>query len=214
MGSQHPERKLQRMEDIPSLNLGRILHGGGEVSNQGEVTQLELIEPAIHAGDEPRRTPIPLVEPARWRASVSHVGENEFYLSGRIKGVAMLECARCLEPTPTPFEAQLGYLLRYNPRIKHQHLEDTDDDEEVIVFGDATLDLSNILAESVSLELPISVLHAPDCRGLCAVCGTNLNHVPANTCAVGRAADCPNVQHEATDHPDNPFAKLKGLLKD
>jgi hypothetical protein len=46
------------------------------------------------------------------------------------------------------------------------------------------------------------------------VCGTNLNHVPANTCAVGRAADCPNVQHEATDHPDNPFAKLKGLLKD
>lgn len=210
-------RKLQSMSDrsnlnLPSLNLSRILHGGGDVSDQGAVDHLQVVRPGVHEGDAPEITEIRLAEPAQWRANASHVSTDEFYLSGRIAGRAVMECSRCLEPTIVPFQARLEALLRYNAHVKTPHLE-MSDDEEYIVFGDPSLDLSNLLAEAVSLELPFIVLHAPDCKGLCAACGTNLNHVAANTCAVNRV-DCPNVKHDHADDPDNPFAKLKGLLKD
>lgn len=198
--------------NLPSLNLSRILHGGGDVSDHGEVAHLQVIRPGLHEGEAPEITDIQLAEPAQWRASASHVSTDEFYLSGRIAGRAVMECSRCLEPTMVPFQARLEALLRYNAHVKTPHLEMTDDDE-VIVFGDPSLDLSNLMAEAVSLELPFIVLHAPDCKGLCAACGTNLNRIPTNTCAVARD-DCPNLEHGHADDADNPFAKLKGLLKD
>jgi uncharacterized protein len=197
--------------NLPSLNLSRILRGGGDVSDHGEVDHLRVVTPSIHEGQPPEITDIQLAQPALWRASASHVATDEFYLSGRITGNAVMECSRCLEPTDVPFDARLEALLRYDARVKTPHLEN-EDDEEVLVFRDPSLDLSNLLAEAVSLELPLTVLHAPDCKGLCAACGTNLNHIPANTCAVNRA-DCPNVRHAHADDPDNPFAKLRGLLE-
>ncbi len=197
--------------NLPSLNLSRILRGGGDVSDHGEVDHLRVVIPSLHEGQPPEITEIRLAEPAQWRASASHVATDEFYLSGRIAGKAVLECSRCLEPTNVPFAARLEALLRYNAHVKTPHL-DTDGEEEFIVFSDPSLDLSNLLAEAVSLELPLTVLHSSDCKGLCAACGTNLNHIPANTCAVARA-DCPNLKHDHADDPDNPFAKLRGLLE-
>ena len=55
------------------------------------------------------------------------------------------------------------------------------------------------------------MVHDPDCRGLCAACGANLNGVPEGQCAVGRA-DCPHVDRGRADEPASPFAKLRGLI--
>lgn len=199
--------------DIPSLHLSRILHSGGDVSGEGEVSTLELVrEPEVEGG-EPERVPVPLAEPARWKATVSNVGGDEFWLSGRIEGDALVECSRCLVPTPVPVKAKLESLLRYSPKVETPRVEYGEDEQEVVAFGNPMLDLRPFLAEAVSLELPLSVLHAPDCRGLCATCGADLNAVEPGVCAAGRA-DCPHVAHEAATDPTNPFAKLKGLIPD
>jgi uncharacterized protein len=54
------------------------------------------------------------------------------------------------------------------------------DDEELrspYVDGDA-LDLSSWARDALALGLPEQILHAPDCAGLCPVCGKDLNDEP------------------------------------
>lgn len=208
-------------ELIPSLNLASILHGdGGDVSGSGLVETLELITEHPD-GLEPSITLIPLAEPAQWRASVNNVGPGEFYLHGWIKGIALMECSRCLIPTKVPVEARLESLLRYSARAKVPTRETLDDGEDCIMFSDPSLPLSPILAEAFSFEMPLTVVHSPECKGLCSSCGANLNTIPAGTCAVLAAdtpalkkqrAECPNLPKEAVENSSNPFLKLKGLL--
>lgn len=199
--------------EIPSLHLARALRSSGDVSGEGEVATLELVREPIHLGDEPERIPIPLAGPARWTASASNVGGDEFWLAGKVSGTALMECSRCLRPTPVPFQGKLETLLRYNPRVEVPRIEYGEDEQEVVLFGNPALDLGPFLAEAVSLELPLVVLHAPDCRGLCAACGEDLNAVAPGECAVGRA-DCPHVPHDAAGDPANPFSRLRGLITD
>ena len=207
--------------ELPSLNLASILHGeGGDVSGNGLVAHLELITEHPD-GLEPTVTIIPLEQPAQWRASVNNVGPDEFYLHGWIKGVAVMECSRCLIPTNVPVEARLESLLRYNAKVKLPTRQTLDDGEDCIMFSDPSLELSSILAEAFSFEMPLTVVHSPDCKGLCSSCGTNLNTIPAGTCAVLAAdtpalkkqrAECPNLPKDPVENSSNPFLKLKGLL--
>jgi uncharacterized protein len=198
------------MSEVAGLNVSKIIHSGGDVSGSGELERLELVTP--NPDGSQTRTAIPLEGKAQWRAVVSHVGADEYWLAGRIKANALLECARCLEPVVKPVEARLESLLQYNPRVQHPRREVQDDGEEIIVFGDPSLDLSALLAEAFSMELPQVVLHSPDCKGLCVACGTNLNHLAAGTCAVNRA-DCPQLAPSETN-TNNPFSQLKELFKD
>ena len=46
-------------------------------------------------------------------------------------------------------------------------------DEEA--FDGRTIETDGVLAEQLLLELPMSALCGEDCRGLCSVCGKNLN---------------------------------------
>ncbi|MGB9586009.1 MAG: YceD family protein, partial [Anaerolineales bacterium] len=41
----------------------------------------------------------------------------------------------------------------------------------------AQLDLSSIIREYMLLDIPISPLCKPDCKGLCPICGENQNEV-------------------------------------
>ena len=60
------------------------------------------------------------------------------------------------------------------------------------------LDLEPVLRDAVLGALPDSPMCRDDCRGLCAVCGADLNTDP-----------CPGHDEE----PDGPFAVLRDLLE-
>jgi uncharacterized protein len=49
------------------------------------------------------------------------------------------------------------------------------DDTEIGFFQGDGLFLTDVLAEQVTLALPIKVICRSDCRGLCPHCGVNLN---------------------------------------
>jgi uncharacterized protein len=198
------------MSEVAGLNVSKIIHNGGDVSASGELEGLELVTP--NPDGSRTHTPIALEGNAKWRAVVSHVGADEYWLAGRIQANAVLECARCLEPVVKPVEAKLESLLRYNPKVQHPRREVQEDGEEIIVFGDPSLNLNALFAEAFSMEIPEVVLHSPDCKGLCLACGTNLNHLAAGTCAVNRA-DCPQLTPPEVN-TNNPFTQLKELFKD
>jgi uncharacterized protein len=62
---------------------------------------------------------------------------------------------------------------------------------------DSHIDLAPLIREFALLEIPISPICKPDCKGLCPVCGENLNET-----------DCGH----RPESNDSPFAVLKDLL--
>lgn len=204
------EDTSSRTGDRPSLNVSKILRHGGDVSNAGELSGLTLT--TFHPDGSSDANPIPIQGTVQWRAVISHVGTDEYWLAGRVQASAILECARCLEPVVKPIEARLEGLMRYKSSVTTPRRIIEDDGEEIIVFGDPSIDLSALLAEAFTLETPEIVLHSPDCKGLCTECGTNLNHLAAASCAVN-SPSCPQIKTKKLE-PANPFAGLKDLFKE
>lgn len=54
------------------------------------------------------------------------------------------------------------------------HLEDAEEE----VFDGRVIDLDPIIREQLLLALPMSAVCTDDCKGLCSVCGQNLNEKP------------------------------------
>ncbi|MGK0619841.1 DUF177 domain-containing protein [Meiothermus cerbereus] len=154
---------------LQNINLAQLMREGGSTSARDEIQDYI----ALH--DER----IPLQGKALWKATVTRIegeGGLEFWLSGEIAGNAIMECRRCLTPTPTPVRAHFQYLLRYQLGLQHPEAIE-EDEEEILLFGHPDLDLEPILSEAFALELPYTTLCKEDCKGLCPVCGANLNEV-------------------------------------
>ncbi|MEU5878093.1 YceD family protein [Spirillospora sp. NPDC047279] len=79
------------------------------------------------------------------------------------------ECARCLDPIASTFEADFQELFVYPDTRSGGN---ADDDE--LRLEDDLIDLEPVLRDAVLLALPLSPLCRDDCPGLCTECGTRL----------------------------------------
>jgi len=77
------------------------------------------------------------------------------------------ECVRCLCTFQQPLEASFSELYAFSRR--------TVTESGLILPEDANVDLDPLVREYLLLEIPISPLCRPDCKGLCTVCGEDLN---------------------------------------
>ncbi|MCH1927475.1 DUF177 domain-containing protein, partial [Shewanella sp. C31] len=107
----------------------------------------------------------------------------------------LMECRRCLKPTPTPVHAHFQHMLRYQQGLEGVVFHEEDEDE-YYAFGAPDLDLLPFLTEAFVTEMPYTVLCEEGCKGLCPVCGADRNLV-----------DC---GHQVEAH--HPLLGLKNLL--
>jgi uncharacterized protein len=113
--------------------------------------------------------------PLHVRVKVSKAADK-FLVQGTIRGGIRIRCDRCLEPFHKKVESQLHVTLVV-PRegSDQEEIELLDEDMEVdFVKGDA-VDLSDVIREQIYLSLPMRSICKENCRGLCPVCGANLN---------------------------------------
>ena len=110
-------------------------------------------------------------------------------VQGKFSADTKLECVRCLREFNYPLNWEITELYAFNKKSVSE--------SELLVPDDAHLDLAPLIREYALLEIPISPLHDPACKGLCPECGQDLN-----------IRDCGHRQ----DLDDSPFAKLKDLL--
>lgn len=87
----------------------------------------------------------------------------------QVKGEAEIEtmCVRCLESFYLPVEMEFEELFEFPSRYR----EETD----LVLPEDGYIDLQALYREYLILSTPIKRLCKPDCRGLCVICGANLN---------------------------------------
>ena len=119
--------------------------------------------------------------------------KQHYRLVGRVSTTLELNCSRCLEPFTWPVDAEFD--LRYHPQSDNigsgdaeQEIED--DDLTTAFYENDQIDLGHLMREQFNLSLPMKPLCSDQCRGLCAVCGTNLNKA---TCDCKRDWDDPRL---------------------
>lgn len=88
-------------------------------------------------------------------------------LSARAQFVFHGQCDRCLSPFTQAYDVPLEHTLVAT-------LEDEENDD-YILLDQYQLDLADLAMADILLELPYKSLCREDCRGLCTMCGKNLN---------------------------------------
>jgi DUF177 domain-containing protein len=117
--------------------------------------------------------------------------KRQFRLAGRVQTTLELRCSRCLEPLLAPVDA--AFDLRYQPPAANAgggEREIEEDDLSTAFYENDEIDLGQLMREQFYLALPMKPLCGEACRGLCPVCGTNLNR---GSCACRRDWDDPRL---------------------
>lgn len=116
---------------------------------------------------------------AKARADVSVTGE----ITARIK----LECSRCLKEFEYPLDINFyDYFVRGVEQDHEKELKP--EDLEVNFLEGPELDTTDMIIAQLALEAPMKPLCSTDCKGLCPVCGADLNKGPCG-CAEADTID-------------------------
>ena len=131
----------------------------------GEVTSLP-IDTELDFSQVEYQGVCPLPEPVRVTGAVT-VRAGVVQLSARAAFVFHGRCDRCLTPFIQAYDVPLEHTLVAT-------LEDEENDD-YILLDQYKLDLADLTMADILLELPYKSLCREDCRGLCPMCGKNLN---------------------------------------
>ena len=162
------------------LDVSKALKNPGQVyafSAQPELEELEVL------GD-----PVRFEEIA---ASGEFFGTGErVSIKGEVTAAVTSRCAKCLEPVTLNLKAKIDVLF-----ARQADPEDPD----LYTFEGSKVDLTDAVRDALLLEMPYRFLCSEDCKGLCPICGINLN-LGTCTCQEGAIVT-------------NPFSALKALVE-
>ncbi len=161
---------------VLKLNVGFVLAHG-----PGYTHETEFDVPAVKVADDVDLTYL------RGRLRLSRAKEGVLVQGTLHLGVED-ECFRCLAPVLRELDVDVEELYAFPA----SELTDFSIDE------DAILDLGPLLRDEAIIADTRGTLCRPDCLGLCAECGANLNEGP----------------HQCVESIDPRLAKLRELLQD
>ena len=113
----------------------------------------------------------PISEKKAAHIVAEHVKGKQLLIKGTAEFTIMVPCDRCLTETPVEFALEF---------VKNVDLEESDDarvdelDEKNYIDG-YYLDVDKLLYNEILIGWPTKVLCSDDCKGICSVCGQNLN---------------------------------------
>lgn len=123
---------------------------------------------------------------------------DELICQGEVYTEVEVECSRCLELFDLPVRERLQFVVQMIDSLVVDIDEDTDD-FEMIPKSQTFIDISDRVRDSIVLKISMKPLCNEDCKGLCPMCGVNLND---------SECDC------MPDKKDERWDALKNLFND
>lgn len=106
---------------------------------------------------------ISFAEPVELDLTLSNIGSG-ILVKGRVAGKMKLACSRCLCDLNLP----AGF------EVEDLYTSESPEEEKLRITADS-IDLGPAIDEGFIVEIPIAPLCDAACKGLCPVCGGNLN---------------------------------------
>lgn len=105
------------------------------------------------------------------KLKIHNLGNRQVGFEGFISCSLIIPCSRCLTGVEVPFEIEVEKDIDFN-KTEEERADELDETNYISGFN---LDVDTLVYDEILLELPFQVLCSEDCKGLCKVCGTNLN---------------------------------------
>jgi len=100
------------------------------------------------------------------------------YLEGEARADVATQCSRCLIPIETPVTASFAEQYFATMDVVSGDPKEAAPEDAKTIGSDFRIDLTPLLREELILATPLAPLCRPDCRGLCELCGRDLNTDP------------------------------------
>lgn len=101
---------------------------------------------------------------------LTNTARNKVLIEAKIKLTAVLSCDRCLREVEHSFDFQITREVVAPDRAQPGELEE----QEAFMEG-YELNIDSLIDNEIMTSWPMKVLCRPDCKGLCPVCGKDLN---------------------------------------
>lgn len=98
---------------------------------------------------------------------------EKFIIEGKVKISVVLECSRCLEPYDYIINSEFKVIHNKNVVLGKGELNSEHIDE--VILTDDTLNIDEDVRQTIILELPMKPVCKESCKGLCDICGKNIN---------------------------------------
>jgi uncharacterized protein len=106
--------------------------------------------------------------------------ERDLRVDGMVETAIRFKCSRCVREFTRPLSS--SYDLFYLPQPKWKsddsEIELRYEDMEVGFYDGIRFDVDLMTLEQIELAIPMKLLCREDCRGLCYLCGADLNEGP------------------------------------
>lgn len=112
----------------------------------------------------------PIREAAPVALRIANRANKWLTLQGQVDLTVLIPCGRCLEDVPT----EVRFPIDKELRITEDGVKDEDMEETGYLAG-TRLDIDRLVYEEILIHWPTKVLCKDDCKGICKVCGQNLN---------------------------------------
>ncbi len=128
-------------------------------------------------------------------------GAGLLHVTGKIHAEPLLECSRCLRLFPYTIDAGVSVELAPASTVESSTEHELNQSElDTEFYQGEELDPVAIIKEQLLIAVPMVPLHDADCKGLCPVCGRDLNEA---------GCDCTRD----TQRTFGAFSALKDLFK-
>lgn len=146
--------------DFLRLNVGFIIH-----QSAGYHRDFSLDIPFIHLPPDLN------LDSLTGTVRITRTGQG-LLVQVKMSARTACECVRCLTDFQQPLEIDFSELYAFRA--------DAVTDSGLVVPEDGRINLTPLIREEMLLSIPISPICKPDCKGLCPVCGENLNETTCN----------------------------------
>ena len=102
---------------------------------------------------------------------LTNLGQKKVLVELKTKLTLAVPCDRCLEDVPVPISVDTAKEIDFSIS-EEQRTEDLDETSYVTGYD---LDVDRMIYEEVLIGFPMKVLCSEACKGICKVCGANLN---------------------------------------
>ncbi len=111
-----------------------------------------------------------ILEKSEIKLTGTHKSKGRAVITGEGYIVAEMVCNRCLKPMPVRVDLSFERDV-YSPEVD----AGDDEDDNLEVMQGYQLNVENLVFSEILMNWPMKVLCKTDCKGICKMCGKDLN---------------------------------------
>lgn len=106
------------------------------------------------------------------KITLTNHGERKVSFEAKTKLALNIPCSRCLEDVAIDFDIHISKEVNFR-ETEEERVKELD---ELNYISGYNLDVDVLVYDEILIDFPLKVLCKENCKGICNVCGTNLNN--------------------------------------